>query len=62
MVGVFRMCFHPLILPVGFVRFLCRLIGTKYSIFSAASSVGKWPRRTASSRNRAFNDSIELVV
>ena len=62
MVRVFRMCFQPLIRPVGFDRFLCRLIDTKYSTFRAASSVGKRPRRTAALRNLAFSDSIAFVV
>jgi hypothetical protein len=56
MVTAFRMCFHPLIRPVGLVRFFLLSMAVRYSTLSAASSVGKCPRRTAALRNRAFND------
>src|SRR6202034_4300500 len=43
--------------PVG-----SRLLIARYRHFSAARSVGKWPRAFTARRSRALMDSIALVV
>ena len=55
------MAFQPLIRPVGLVRFFLLSIAVRYNTLSAASSVGKWPLRSAALRNLAFKLSIALV-
>lgn len=52
---------EPLILPVRSSRLGRRAVGTRYSTFKAAWSLGKWPRWPTARRNRAFNDSMALV-
>ena len=43
--------------PVG-----SKLTTVKYRCLRAACSLGKWPRALTERRNRAFNDSMALVV